>query len=125
MSQWKKTFSNSLCLATSFYLVLALFTQAAWAGCGTLETSCLVVQGDDAFHQQCKIKICANANEFVSNWQLDNGFTVVDKQSNEVKQVTVNDQQGMSIPYTLLKGDYTCYASVKANTVICAEDVSL
>jgi len=125
MIQWKITFSKLLRIATGFYLVLALFTQAAWAGCGTLETSCLVIQGNEESQQQCKIKICANANESASDWQLDNGFTVVDKQSNQVKQVTVNDQQGMSIPYTLLKGDYTCYASVQANTVICAEDVSL
>ncbi|WP_299810270.1 hypothetical protein [uncultured Shewanella sp.] len=90
-----------------------------------MTAQCLIVVDEQQRTESCEITVCANVNEYSADWQLENGGTVSERIDKDSKVIKLDGQGGISLPYTILKDNLTCYAIHDASRVYCAKDLSL
>ena len=95
------------------------------AACGQITTQCLVFNNGAESTESCEITLCANTNEYIADWTLANGGAVSERTDNNSRVIQVDDQPGVSLPETILKEGFTCYASGDSRRLYCAKDVWL
>lgn len=108
-------------------LTLAAITLSSntMAACGKITTQCLVFSDGAESTESCEITLCANINEYIADWALANGGSVSERSDSESRQIKVNDQPGISLPESILKPGFTCYASDDSQVIYCGKDVWL
>ncbi len=108
-------------LKSFFVLSLGIYSASVFAGCGEVESTCLVIREGETSSQPCEISTCANTSEYITDWILSDGNTVSEHSTLESSVIKVNNADGVSIPYSILQKGLTCYGNNDLSLVLCAK----
>ncbi|GGA71581.1 hypothetical protein GCM10011369_11690 [Neiella marina] len=100
------------------------WSSACVAGCGEGTEQCLVLTEQAEHYQSCQVRVCANANEYSSEWKVIGGGTVSVYRGAEEQRLLVDGKPGLELPYSVLQEGLSCFGTAKLEKVYCTKDVS-
>ncbi|MBD1388788.1 hypothetical protein IC617_05055 [Neiella sp. HB171785] len=100
------------------------WSNACLAGCGEGTEQCLVISELGERWLSCQIRICANANEYSSDWQLVDGSSVSLYRGASEQRLLVDGKHGLELPNAILKDDLSCFGTATLDRVYCTKAIS-
>ncbi|MGF1727353.1 hypothetical protein [Photobacterium nomapromontoriensis] len=119
---WNMKMKYRFCFAVLTIVGMTL-SQSVVAGCDKISTVCLVFNNGTESTEACEITMCANIHEYIVDWNLSNGGAVSERMVQDSHVIKVDNNDGISIPFSILKDNLTCYASRETGIVYCAKGI--
>jgi hypothetical protein len=105
--------------------MLIVFSTQIWASCSELTAQCLSILEGLETEESCVVSVCSNTTSHQVYVNLENGGTASVQTDNITSKVTVDEQEGIVLPHTVVKENLTCYTSTNNTKIYCVKNILL